>query len=84
MLRTLEGTLDPKGNVSFREAVRLTRPQRVLVTLLEEDDTIQSGEPGSAGRVLALLSTPAFIARPYGSAEELEATIEANRVAWDG
>lgn len=83
MLKTLEGTLDLQGNVRFREAVQLTRPQRVLVTLLEEDDTTQFGEPGSVDQLLALLAAPPFSDRPYGLAAELEATVESNRSAWD-
>ena len=83
MLRTLEGTIDPEGNVRFRETVHLTRPQRVLVTLLEGDDATPASDPGSANQLLALLNTPAFQDRPFGSADELEATVEANRAAWD-
>ena len=82
MLRTLEGTLDPEGTVRFRESVQLTRPQRVLVTLLE-DDTLPANEPGSIDGLLALLATPAFSERPYGLAEELDATVESNRSVWD-
>lgn len=82
MLRTLEGTIDPEGKVRFRETAHLTRPQRVLVTLLEEEATPAS-DPGSGSQLLALLNTPAFQDRPFGSADELEATVEANRVTWD-
>ncbi len=82
MLRTLEGTLDPEGIVRFRESVQLTRPQRVLVTLLE-DDTLPASEPGSVDQLLSLLATPVFSGRPYGMAKELEATVQSNRSAWD-
>ena len=84
MLRTLEGMLDPEGQVRFREEVHLTRPQRVLVTLLEEDAAFPVAEPGHVNQLLALLATPAFRERPYGLAAELEATVESNRSAWDG
>jgi hypothetical protein len=83
MLRTLEGTLNPEGTVRFREAVQLTRPQRVLVTLLEDDAAWPASEPGSVDQLLALLATPSFSERPYGLAEALEATVESNRSAWD-
>lgn len=84
MLRTLEGTLDPEGQVRFREPVSLTRPQRVLVTLLEDDTALAVAEPGSVSQMLALLATSPFSDRPYGLAAELEATVESNRSAWDG
>ena len=83
MLRTLEATLDPEGRVRFREAVQLTRPQRVLVTLLEDEATLPTAEPGSVDQLLALLATSAFSRRPFGLAEELEAMVESNRSAWD-
>jgi hypothetical protein len=79
MLRTLEATLDPEGTVRFREAVQLTRPQRVLVTLLEDEAAWPASEPGSVDQLLSLLATPAFSGRPYGVAEELDATVESNR-----
>jgi hypothetical protein len=83
-MRTLEGTLDPKGTIRFREKVRLTRPQRVLVTLLEEESTLpENGDTGSLDRLLSLLASPEFRDRPVGSAEELEAVVEHNRNAWN-
>lgn len=83
MLKTLEATLEPEGTIHFREKVRLTRSQRVLVTLLEEDSAASDDEPGSVARMLALLASPAFRNRPFGSAKEVEATVEQNRNAWD-
>lgn len=83
MLKTLEATLEPEGTIHFREEVRLTRSQRVLVTLLEEDSAASEAGPGSVARMLALLAEPAFRDRPFGSAEELETIIEQNRNAWE-
>ncbi len=83
MLKTIEATLDPEGTIRFKEQLHLTRPQRVLVTLLEEESAAPDDEAGSVARMLALLATPAFRDRPVGSAEELEATVEQNRNAWD-
>jgi hypothetical protein len=48
MLSTLKATLSPAGVITFDEALRITRPVPVLVTLLEE-----ASEPkvaGSTGR----------------------------------
>jgi len=84
MLKTVEGTLDPEGTIHFHEQLRLTRRQRVLVTLLEEgDDVTVDDEPDSWERLLSLLASPEFRNRPMGSAEELEALVEQNRNGWD-
>lgn len=85
MLRTLEATLDPAGKIQFVEDVKLTRRQRVLVTLLE-DDLVESKPNTQAGNVkqlLALLARSRFRRRPYGSPQAMEATIQENRDAWE-
>ena len=83
MLKTLEATIDPEGRIRFREKIRLTRPQRVLVTLLDEENAPAGDDEGGVTRMLALLSAPDFRDRPFGSAAELEAMVEQNRNAWD-
>jgi hypothetical protein len=83
MLRTLEGTLDPEGKIRFREKFNLTRPQRVLVTLLDEENVAQDSRAGNLESLLFLLAAPEFRDRPTGSAEELETVVEHNRNAWD-
>jgi hypothetical protein len=85
MLRTLEATLDPAGKVHFAEEVRLTKSQRVLVTLLDDEfATVQpDDQDGNVKHVLALLASPEFRRRPYGSPEAMEATIQENRNAWE-
>ena len=79
MLKTLEATIDPEGRIRFREKIRLTRSQRVLVTLLDEENAPAGDDEGGVARMLALLSAPDFRARPFGSAAELEAMVEQNR-----
>lgn len=83
MLKTLEAIIDPEGRIRFREKIRLTRSQRVLVTLLEDENAPSGDEEGGVARMLALLSMPDFRGRPFGSAAELEALVEQNRNAWD-
>ncbi len=83
MTKTVEAIIDPEGTIHFRDKIRLTRPQRVLITLLEEESTTPDGEDGSVAQMLALLAEPLFRDRPFGSAAELEATVEHNRHAWD-
>ena len=51
MLRTVEATLDADGRLHFREALKLRRSHRVLVTLLDEpvcDDALLLAEPALA------------------------------------
>lgn len=84
MLRTLEATLDQAGKVHFVEDIKLTKRQRVLVTLLE-DDLVESQptvQEGNIKQLLALLSLPRFRRRPHGSPEAMQATIQENRDAW--
>lgn len=84
MLRTIEGTLDPEGTIRFHEHVHLTHSQRVLVTLLEEPEATETnGAADEAARLRALLASPTWINRPYGTAEELESLVEELRNEWD-
>jgi hypothetical protein len=83
MLKTLEGTLDPEGTITFREQLHLTKAQRVLVTLLGDEDASTNGEGGDVSRVLALLARPEFRDRPVGDALALETAVVLNRDAWD-
>jgi hypothetical protein len=83
MLRTVEGTLDPEGRIRFREQLNLTRSQRVLVTLLDEESAAEGDQTGNSKSLLALLVAPEFRDRPTGSPEALEAVVEQNRNAWD-
>lgn len=83
MPRTVEATLDPKGTIHFREDLNLTRSQRVLVTLLEDDAEMSGKSNGDVAHLLSLLAEPAFRDRPFGSAKDLEAMVEQNRNHWD-
>jgi hypothetical protein len=83
MLNTLEGMLDPDGTIRFREKFRLSKSRRVLVTILEEEDTPQEDAAERTKRLQALLAAPRFRERPYGEPGELEALVAHNRTAWD-
>jgi len=86
MLRTLEATIDSEGKVHFAERVQLKKPRRVLITLLDDEITQPTNhihQTGSLEHVLALLASPEFRGRPYGSPEEIEVTIQENRITWD-
>lgn len=82
MLQTLEAEIDVNGNVHLREPVRITKPTRALVTLLEEIPASTSSQ-GNIAAVLRLLRSPEFANRKSYSAAEIDAQIEENREAWD-
>ncbi len=65
MLKTVEATIDEKGNVSLRTPIRLSGVRRALVIILDE-------EPEQAVAETALLSEPA-LAEDWNRPEEDEA-----------
>jgi hypothetical protein len=65
MIRTVEAVVDEQGHVRLTEAVRLTRSQRALVTILDEDPAPEVDET-------ARLSELA-LAEDWGRPEEDEA-----------
>ena len=95
MFRTLEATLEPKGFLRFTENLVVTRPLRVLVTLLDgPDETVDSANilsipshsilaaQQNGPRILELLRSPDFANYPPGDPDEIEATINEIRDAW--
>jgi len=40
MLKTIEASIDKDGNVHLKEAVKLKNSRKALVTILDEEDTI--------------------------------------------
>lgn len=85
MLHTLEAEIDQNGQVRLLESVRLAKPCRALVTLLEQGDDEQDSSP-TKGNPLAALeylhATPLPVEARW-SPEEIEAQIEEERHAWD-
>lgn len=65
MIRTIEATIDPKGNINLSEPVNLPSSRRALVTILEEGPSIHINEE-------ALLSEAA-LAEDWNRPEEDEA-----------
>jgi hypothetical protein len=43
MFKTIEATLDPKGAIEFDENIHFDKPQRVLITLLDEHEQTHLG-----------------------------------------
>lgn len=86
MLQTVEAEIDVNGNVRLLEPLRLAKPTRALVTLLEHGAAPAADlaeEQGNAQRLLELLRSPEFANRRSYSAEEIEAQIQENRDAWE-
>jgi len=65
MIRTIEATIDPKGNINLLEPVKLSSSCRALVTILEEKPLIHINEE-------ALLTEKA-LAEDWNRPEEDEA-----------
>jgi len=83
MLQTIEAEIDEQGNVRLLEPLRLTKPTRALVTLLEDTAAPLVEEQGNAARLLALLRSPEFANRQSYSAEEIAAQIQEIRDSRD-
>lgn len=65
MIRTIEATIDERGDIRLLEDVVLPNARRALVTILEEEPTIQAGE--------AALLSEAALAEDWDRPEEDEA-----------
>lgn len=87
MLQTIEAEIDVNGQVHLLEPIRITKPRRALVTLLEEVAPQAAGETegrtGNVAAVLRLLRSPEFANRKSYPAAEIEAQIQENREAWE-
>jgi hypothetical protein len=78
MLQTVEAEVDVNGNVRLLEPLRVTKPTRALLTLLED-----AGEPvetqGNAAALLEFLRNNRLPESARPNVEEIEAQIEENR-----
>jgi len=82
MLQTVEAEIDVNGNVRLLEPLRVTKPTRALLTLLE-DTTAPVEEQGNAAELLELLRSPEFANRRSYAPEVIEAQIQENRNSWE-
>lgn len=65
MIRTVEATIDERGNVILHESVQLSSTRRALVTILEETPSVTADE--------VLLMSEAALAEDWNRPEENEA-----------
>jgi hypothetical protein len=82
MLQTVEAEIDIYGNVRLLEPLRVTKPTRALLTLLE-DTTAPAEDQGNVAELLKLLQSPEFANRRSYPPEEIEARIQENRDSWE-
>ena len=82
MLQTVEAVVDVDGTIHWPEPLPVTKPSRVLVTLLEEKNGTAVSQ-GNAAHLLEFLHNNRLPESARLSAEEIEAQIEENRNSWD-
>ncbi|MDQ3089428.1 MAG: hypothetical protein M3Q78_12715, partial [Acidobacteriota bacterium] len=80
MLQTIEAIIETSGEVRLLEELRVTKPTRALVTVLENGDRANTGNVSS---VLELMQNPEFKNRRSYPAEQIEAQIEDARNSWE-
>ncbi|HYE72560.1 MAG TPA: hypothetical protein VEF04_04480 [Blastocatellia bacterium] len=83
MLQTVEGIIDVDGQIRWLEPLHVTKPSRVLITLLPDTNGSHVKPEGNIAALQAFLQSPEFVNRPVGSAEEIEAQIQEIRDSWD-
>jgi hypothetical protein len=82
MLQTVEAEVDIDGSVRLLEPLRVTKPSRALVTLLDPEHGSVSHK-GNAAAVLTFLQESRLPDDARPSAEEIEAHILETRESWD-
>ncbi len=83
MLQTVEGIIDVDGQIRWLEPLRVTKPSRVLLTLLPDTNGSHLEPEGNIAALQTFLHSPDFVNRPVGSAEEIESQIQEMRSSWD-
>jgi hypothetical protein len=82
MLQTVKAEVDVDGNVRLLEPLRVTKPSRALVTLLDTEEGSVSHN-GNAADVLKFLQEHRLPDEARPSAEEIEAHIQEARESWE-
>lgn len=83
MLQTVEGIMDVDGQIRWLEPLRVTKPSRVLVTILPDTNGSHIEPEGNIAALQAFLQSSDFVNRPIGSAEAIEAQIQEMRNSWE-
>lgn len=82
MLQTVEAEIDVNGNVHLLEPLKITKPSRALVTVLDTENG-SVNQKGNITEVLKLIESPEFKNRKSYSEEEIESQIQEARNSWE-
>lgn len=87
MLQAVEAIIHPDGTVRLLENLTVSRPTRVILTLLsglgnDARESVWASTKGNVADTLAFLKSPSHRARPVGDAAIIEQAIQENRDAW--
>ena len=82
MLQTIEAEIDVNGTVHLREPIKVSRPTRALVTVLENEPT-PTAHKGNISEMLAFLRANRLPEEARRSAAEIDAQIEEERNSWE-
>lgn len=82
MLQAVEAILEPSGQVRLLEAIRVTAPTRVVLTLLEPSAPAEPAQ-GDSAAVLRFLRANRLPDSARLDAAAIDAQIDAERQAWD-
>lgn len=82
MLQTIEGVLDVDGQIRWLEPLRVAKPSRVIVTLLQDSDNASQSK-GNAEKALQSLRKNRLPEAARPTSAEIEAQITEARESWD-
>ncbi len=82
MLQTVEGIIDVDGQIRWLEPLRVDKPSRIIVTLLQENNGA-SRLKGNAENALQSLRKNRLPDSARPSVMEIEAQITEARESWD-
>ena len=82
MLQTVEGVLGIDGQIRWLEPLRVAKPSRVIVTLLQDNDSASQSK-GNAEKALQALRKNRLPDAARPTVAEIEAQITEARESWD-
>ena len=82
MLQTVEAEIDESGEVRLLEPVRVTKKERAIVTILENENS-GAAESGNARKILQFLQNNRLPNHARLSIKEIEVQTTEARESWD-
>lgn len=83
MMQTIEAIYDPKRGLSFSEAVEITEPVKVFITIIEPCSPVKAIEKGVAHQLLATLKAHSLPTSLRLSDADIETQIREMSDSWD-